>query len=84
MLAGLGVWLPLPPAGDLTAREREIALLAALGHSSKFIAERLHISSRTVETHLSNIFAKTGVENRDELSRWAARERAPLGALESS
>ncbi|SJN13449.1 ATPase / Transcriptional regulator, LuxR family [Leucobacter sp. 7(1)] len=77
MLAGLGVWLPLPPAADLTAREREIALLAALGHSSKFIAERLHISARTVETHLSNIFAKTGVENRDELGRWAARDRAP-------
>ncbi|MBL3700006.1 helix-turn-helix transcriptional regulator [Leucobacter luti] len=76
MLAELGVWLPLPPAPGLTAREREIALLAALGHSSRFIAERLHISARTVETHLSNVFAKIGVENRDELRVWAARDRA--------
>lgn len=75
MLAGFGIWLPLPPAPGLTAREREVALLAALGHSSRFISERLHISVRTVETHLSNVFAKTGVENRDELWRWAARNR---------
>lgn len=75
VLASYGIWLPLPPAPALTAREREIVLLAALGHTSRFIAERLHISARTVETHLSNAFAKTGVENRDGLWRWAARER---------
>lgn len=80
MLAELGAWLPLPPAIGLTAREREVALLAALGHSSRFIAERLHISARTVETHLSNVFAKVGVENRDELRVWAARERAGTGS----
>ncbi|TDP93481.1 regulatory LuxR family protein [Leucobacter luti] len=80
MLAELGVWLPLPPAAGLTAREREVALLAALGHSSRFIAERLHISVRTVETHLSNVFAKVGVENRDELRVWAARDRAGAGS----
>ncbi len=75
MLAQLGTWLPLPPAPNLTAREREIALLATLGYSSRFIAERLHISARTVETHLAHIFAKLGVENREELWRWAARAR---------
>ena len=76
LLAELGVWLPLPPAAELTAREREVALLASLGHSSRFIAERLHISARTVETHLSNVFGKLGVDNRDELRVWAARDRA--------
>ncbi|WP_157834209.1 helix-turn-helix transcriptional regulator [Leucobacter sp. PH1c] len=76
LLAELGVWLPLPPAAELTAREREVALLASLGHSSRFIAARLHISARTVETHLSNVFGKLGVENRDELRLWAARDRA--------
>ncbi|QIM15722.1 hypothetical protein G7067_03710 [Leucobacter insecticola] len=75
LLAELGVWLPLPPAPGLTSREREVVLLAALGHSSKFIAERLHISVRTVETHLSNAFGKLSLDNRDDLRRWAGRER---------
>ena len=65
----------MPPAAELTAREREVVLLAALGHSSRFIAERLHISVRTVETHLSNVFAKLGLDNRDDLRRWVGRER---------
>lgn len=84
MLAELGVWLPLPPAAGLTAREREVAVLASLGHSSKFIGERLHISVRTVETHLSNVFSKTGVTNRDELRQWAARDRAAGNVAESA
>jgi DNA-binding CsgD family transcriptional regulator len=81
LLADLGVWLPLPPAPGLTAREREVVLLAALGHTSRFIAERLYISVRTVETHLSNIFAKLGIENRDELWRWVTRNRASLTSV---
>lgn len=81
LLADLGVWMPLPPAPGLTAREREIVLLAALGHSSRFIAERLYISARTVETHLSNSFAKLGVENRDELWRWVSRNRAEMSSM---
>lgn len=81
LLADLGVWLPLPPAPGLTAREREVALLAALGHTSRFIAERLFISVRTVETHLSNVFSKLGIENRDELWRWVTRNRASLTSV---
>ncbi|WP_162903670.1 helix-turn-helix transcriptional regulator [Leucobacter sp. wl10] len=81
LLADLGIWLPLPPVPGLTAREREVVLLAALGHTSRFIAERLYISARTVETHLSNVFAKLGIENRDELWRWAARNRAETMAM---
>ncbi|WP_429952313.1 response regulator transcription factor [Leucobacter allii] len=77
-LADFGIWLPLPPAPELTAREREIVLLAAVGHSSRLIAERLHISARTVETHLGHAFAKLGVSNRDELRGWATRHRATL------
>lgn len=77
-LADLGIWVPmLPrPAPELTAREREVALLAARGHTSKFIAERLLVSVRTVETHLSRVFMKLGVENRDQLWRWASHERS--------
>ena len=77
-LADLGIWLPLPlnNAPDLTAREREVAMLAARGHTSRFIAERLQISVRTVDTHLSRVFMKLGIGNRDELWQWAARQRS--------
>lgn len=75
LLAELGIWLPLPPTAELTSREREVVLLAALGHSNRFISERLHISVRTVETHLSHIFSKLGLESRDDLRRWIGRER---------
>ena len=74
MLAELGVWLPLPTSSTLTAREREITLRAAFGYSSRLIAEQLHISARTVETHLGRVFTKLGLDNRDDLRNWFARE----------
>lgn len=67
ILTDLGVWLPLPHTPLLSAREREIALHAALGYSSKWIAERFFLSTRTVETHLRHVFTKLGVTGRDEL-----------------
>jgi len=51
----------------LTRREREIALLAANGLRSKDIAEQLGLSSRTVENHLHNAFAKLGISDRTAL-----------------
>jgi DNA-binding CsgD family transcriptional regulator len=51
----------------LTAREREVALLAANGLTSKDIAARLYLSKRTVDTHLDRIYRKLGVSGRDEL-----------------
>jgi DNA-binding CsgD family transcriptional regulator/tetratricopeptide (TPR) repeat protein len=51
----------------LTVREREIAYLAAEGLSSKLIGERLFVSARTVENHLSRVFTKLGVSSRQEL-----------------
>ncbi|WP_427870343.1 LuxR C-terminal-related transcriptional regulator [Leucobacter luti] len=76
LLAELGLWLPVSTTVDLTPREREIALIAGLGYSSKFISERLHISTRTVEHHLGNVFAKLGIDKRDDLREWAARLRS--------
>ncbi len=56
-------------AGDeLTAREREIALLAAEGLRSRDIAERLVVSVRTVDNHLQHTYRKLGVRRRDELA----------------
>jgi DNA-binding CsgD family transcriptional regulator len=49
---------------ELTSQEREIALLAAEGLTSKQIAQRLFISPRTVSTHLYRLFPKLGVTSR--------------------
>ena len=53
---------------ELTGREREIAVLAAAGHSNAEIAERLVISVRTVETHLYRVFKKVGIGEREQLA----------------
>ncbi|MET7690174.1 AAA family ATPase [Streptomyces sp. NPDC005483] len=57
----------------LTARETEIAELVAEGHTSQEIAARLYISRRTVETHISKIYRKTGVASRVALAALMAR-----------
>jgi DNA-binding CsgD family transcriptional regulator len=53
----------------LTPREMEVAQLAAQGKRNSEIARDLHISVRTVETHLANIYAKLHVRSRTELAR---------------
>ncbi len=53
----------------LTAREREIALLAAAGDAGKDIADTLALSVRTVDNHLQRTCAKLGVTTRHELAR---------------
>ena len=55
---------PLP----ITDREREVATLVAAGLSNRQIAERLSVSVRTVDGHLYRIFAKLGVERREQLA----------------
>jgi len=52
----------------LSGREREIARLAASGASNPEIAQGVFLSRKTVERHLSNVFAKLGVRNRTELA----------------
>lgn len=76
LLSELGVWLPLPPGLRLTGREREIALFTALGYSSRYVAEHLHLSARTVETHLGHVYSKLGLEDREALRLWFRRRRA--------
>ncbi|MEV0195313.1 helix-turn-helix transcriptional regulator [Nonomuraea sp. NPDC050691] len=55
-------------AMPLTAREREVAILAAGGMASKDIAAKLMISVRTVDNHLQRVYAKLGVSTRRELT----------------
>lgn len=61
------------PAG-LSAREVEIACLVADGLSNQAIASRLHLSVRTVESHVRHALTKVGLENRTQLAAWT-RER---------
>lgn len=64
-----GLWLPpAARARGLTSREREIAALAGSGLTSRLIADRLGLSARTVDSHLSHAFTKLGVRSREELS----------------
>ena len=55
----------------LTARELEILLLAAEGHTNGQIARELWVTEQTVKFHLSNTYRKLGVANRTEASRYA-------------
>ena len=58
-------------ADELTARERKVLRLVALGHTSREIADRLVLSARTVETHRARIQRRLGVTSRAEVVRWA-------------
>ena len=51
----------------LTAREREIVHLIALGHVSREICDMLHVAPDTVRTHVRNAMAKTGAKTRAQL-----------------
>ncbi|WP_345751533.1 helix-turn-helix transcriptional regulator [Microbacterium rhizophilus] len=59
---------PLLQEHALTAREREIAQLAAQGMSNGEIARKLVVSTRTVENHLYRVFQKLRVEGRHQLA----------------
>lgn len=55
----------------LSERELQIIELVAAGLTNEKIAERLEISKRTVDNHISNILTKTATGNRVALVRWA-------------
>jgi NarL family two-component system response regulator LiaR len=58
----------------LTSREMEVMLLIADGKSNKDIADELHISIKTVKTHVSNLLMKCEVEDRTQLAIYAHRK----------
>jgi DNA-binding NarL/FixJ family response regulator len=60
---------------ELTPREREVLQLIARGYRYKEIAARLHLSIKTVESHVSSVLRKLQLSSRHELTRWAAERR---------
>ena len=64
-----------PQLDQLTAREREVLRHIARGYLYKEIAQRLSISTKTVEAHVSAVLRKLQLSSRHELSRWAAERR---------
>lgn len=61
--------------GGLSSREFEIAGLVAAGHSNRQIAAELYLSERTVESHISHIFAKLEVASRVDVAMWYSAPR---------
>ncbi len=67
---------PIDPEIDqLTAREREVLRFIARGYTYREVATELHLSVKTVETHVSAVLRKLQLSNRRELTRWAEDRR---------
>jgi DNA-binding NarL/FixJ family response regulator len=58
----------------LSCREREVLQLVADGKTLNKIAEKLHISAKTVETHRQQVMNKLNIKNVAELTKYAVRE----------
>ena len=69
------------PVEELTDREREILALMAEGRSNQAIGERIYLSARTVESHVSSIFSKLGLPPKPNDNR---RVLAVLTFLDAS
>ena len=61
--------------GALTGRERDVLELLAAGQSNREIARTLHISEKTVKTHVSAVLAKLGVADRTQAALLVVRHR---------
>jgi DNA-binding NarL/FixJ family response regulator len=56
---------------ELTPTELRVVQYVARGMANREIANELQVSQRTIESHVSNMLGKTGLNNRTELARWA-------------
>ena len=70
----------LPPASDpeldqLSVREQDVMRLIARGYTYREVATRLHLSVKTIETHVSAVLRKLQLSNRHELAKWAKAHR---------
>jgi DNA-binding NarL/FixJ family response regulator len=67
--------------GLLTAREWDVALLVAKGHSNRVIGDELVVSERTIDSHFSNIFRKLCLGSRAQIAAWVVAQRRPFTLL---
>lgn len=58
--------------GSLTEREMEVASLVGRGLSNREIADRLVVSVRTAEAHITHVLTKLGLRSRAQLAVWAS------------
>ena len=63
--------IQVPGNVELTPTELKVVQLVAQGMANREIAEKLNVSQRTIESHVSNMLNKTNLHNRTELARWA-------------
>jgi len=56
---------------ELTPTEMKVVKFVARGMANREIATELNVSQRTIESHVSNMLGKTGLNNRTELARWS-------------
>jgi len=61
---------------QLTAREREVVALISEGLSNKELAERLHIATYTVKSHIHNILEKLALNTRLQIAAFARNEES--------
>ncbi|WTY84591.1 helix-turn-helix transcriptional regulator [Micromonospora sp. NBC_01405] len=64
----------------LTRREGQVAVLVSQGLTNRRVAQELFVTEKTVEMHLSNIFAKLGVSSRAVVARLIGAKGPPVGA----
>ncbi|MFN2463731.1 MAG: LuxR C-terminal-related transcriptional regulator [Candidatus Dormibacteria bacterium] len=75
-IASLRARLIAGQAHPLSARELEVAILVSGGLTNRAVADRLHLSVRTVENHVLNCMNKLGLDNRAQVAAWVTRARA--------
>ena len=64
---------------ELTPAERRVADLVAAGATNRATADRLFVTVRTIEVHLTSIYRKLGVRSRTALAAKLAKEEASAG-----
>lgn len=64
-----------PELDQLTPREQEVMRLIARGYTYREVATQLHLSVKTIETHVSAVLRKLQLSNRHELTVWATDRR---------
>ena len=79
IIAGAGVNPLIVTLGTLTAREQDVLALMAEGRSNSAIADRIFVSERAVEKHISNIFTRLNLPPSDSDHRRVLAVLAYLG-----